>query len=80
MTIGPIGLLAIVWGSMCFGAVLGMAIMAMCRISAEERIEGYQPDGGEVDTSSPPQGGGRVQELRRETMLFQIRNRPERSQ
>ena len=64
MTIGPIGLVLLIWGSMCFGAVLGMAIMAMCRISAEDRIEGYQPDGGEFDTSSPPQGGGRVQEVK----------------
>ena len=42
MTIGPIGLLAIVWGSMCFGAVLGMAIMAMCRISALNREDDDQ--------------------------------------
>lgn len=60
MTIGQIELILIIWGSMCFGAVLGMVIMAMCRISAEDRIYGYQPDGSETDTSSPPQGGSGV--------------------
>ena len=79
MTIGFMGLLAIVLGSMCVGCCVGVVVMAMCRISAEDRIECYQPDGGDVDTSSPPQGGSGVPELRRETMLFQIRNRPERS-
>lgn len=80
MTFGPIALTLLIWGSMCFGCCIGMGVMAMCRISAEDRIYGYQPDGGDVDTSSPPQGGSGVPELRRETMLFQIRNRPERSQ
>lgn len=80
MTIGPIGLIVIVFSSMCFGCCIGMGVMAMCRVSAEDRIEGYQPEGGDFDTSNPPQGGSGVPELRRETMLFQIRNRPERRQ